>query len=348
MPSTYAPSHSSSATRSAFSRATISGIRRRNASSAALVVSNTNRCTPAAAADGAVPSAALKNFCASQARQGPLDAPASLHAEAAVLAGTRQQVRHRLEVEHRAMRRAERGTQGRLLERLAGAQVVGTQDVVQADDQPPDALPGNLCLFALHDRPGVPDESCRQMLIAVDQFAVDAERVPCLAQVAQVRLAGRGGVLCFDRLPGLPQRTDGPHGHAGTDLTLDFQRPAPDAFTGHPGGRHFSQCGVDDLRQRLGEFTVRLRVAPENHREVVAQVGQIAVRGEQSRPHAGHGGRVGRRAAGEVEDDLVSKWSAHGCSGIYCGHTVNLSNSPSRVARMPSAVRSAPAWRRSS
>ena len=120
-------------------------------------------------------------------RQGFLDPPPPALAEAAPRTDARQQLRHRLEVEHPLVRGAERRLQHRLGQGRLRARVVGAQDVAEADDQLPDALASDPRLVLLHGRPGVAQEARRQRGIAVGDLAVDLERVADPARVVQER-----------------------------------------------------------------------------------------------------------------------------------------------------------------
>ncbi len=296
------------------------------------------------AVDGGRRLPAGKETLSPQRRQGLLDTLAAALAEPAARPAVGQQPRHGAEVEQRVMRAPEGRLQRRLLERSRRAGLVGPQDVAEPDHQAVDAFAGDARLVLLHRRPGVAQEARRQGRIAVGHLAIDFERLPDLAGVASERVVAVGRERLQGTVPQLRQRAALAHGREPPDLALDLESPAAQGLARHPGRRNGAQRRIDRGTQRQYALATAGR---EDHREVVTQRVELAVRGHQRRPHSSRGG--GDRgtldvATGEVEDDLGAQFLVH----ARHGQTVNLSNSASSEVRMVSVVRSMPERRRSS
>jgi hypothetical protein len=278
-----------------------------------------------------------------QDREHPLDARPARRGQLVRARAPPDELRHHVEVEFVAAGRGDRDAQrlGALSRR--GVDIGGAQDIRELHDERVDRPAKRAGLRGVRILPGMREETHRHARIAVDHVAIELERGRGVAQHllgAAVRsLRGPGG-------RGGPQPGKRPRltlGGEHADLALQPQRVLAQPLALEAPRRHLAQHFVDDggegARRRHALFAAR-----ENHREVVAQPGEVAIRREEGGAQAEAVDGVDAlalRAAGGEEEPLFARSVHAACfAPVAAGHTVKRSNSASRPVRMCWAVRS--------
>jgi len=184
-----------------------------------------------------------------QHREHVLDPAAAREAEPAVRTATRQQSRHRPEVEHATMRRPERRLQGRRRQGGLGSREIRAQDIFQPDDQLLDAHARGARLLLLDGPPRVAHEARGQRRIAVGHFTVDRQRLARPARVAREGLIRARRQRCHGLVPELQQRATRAVRREPADLAFDLQRPPSQALARHARRRNGAQRHVHGIGQ---------------------------------------------------------------------------------------------------
>ena len=253
----------------------------------------------------------------------------------------------------------------RLLRLPAGLRVAErrAQDVGQLQHQPAQIGVEAARLGVLRGVPGVRDQARRHVVRAAEHLAVGAQRAAGVAEHLLERLAFARAELGGRHRPQLGQRAAGAVVHRAADLVFELQRVAAQALALDAARRHVraarASTTLDSERTNSGPPTRSSSTSGKSWRSAARSRYGASRAGRRSRPSIG-AQAVALAPAGEVEDQLVlllacmsitsslSVQRAGACGASSSGHTVYLSSSRFRPARMYSGERSWPAWRRSS
>jgi hypothetical protein len=197
-----------------------------------------------------------------------------------------QEAGHRGEVEGIVVGGSDRGLEDLRRACLLRLHVIGPENVGELEDEVLDALLDGVDLDGLDHVPGAGDESQGRRFVAVEDLAVDLQRVTrplqTVAQRIPCGLLGSGEQALLRRGPETEERPAAVHCDDTPHLFLELQNVLPQTFAGGALGRDLSQDPVDDIRERLREFAAG-GALDQDQGIVVAEFRQIAVTGEERR-----------------------------------------------------------------
>lgn len=169
--------------------------------------------------------------------------------------------------------------------RLVRFHVIGSEDVVEPQDEAFDGLAEAAPLGAVLGLPRMDQQLGRRRLVAADHPAVDAQAVPRLVQIGVDRAEALFAAVADEVLGARPPQIAEPAFLAAGNLVADpvfkLQHLAPDRFARRIGRCRRLQHVIDDAGERAHQRVCGVLALDQHQRIVVAQAFQVLVAGKQ-------------------------------------------------------------------